>query len=130
MGKRLERDMIWTVKITFGARMRQIHSPRLPKVYSYIVFHLLILIRKDIDAELSRYKQDATRLTQQTGVSSVEEVGNMYDVPTYPFSSSSILLLQTMSHLIANQRSNFQHSTFKIRNNRNPRTDSPKTNIG
>ena len=32
---------------------------------------------KDIDAELSRYKQDATRLTQQTGVSSVEEVGNL-----------------------------------------------------
>jgi sec1 family domain-containing protein 1 len=34
--------------------------------------------RVDIDAELSRYKQDATRLTQQTGVSSVEEVGNLY----------------------------------------------------
>jgi hypothetical protein len=32
----------------------------------------------DIDAELSRYKQDAARLTQQTGVSSVEEVGNLY----------------------------------------------------
>lgn len=35
-------------------------------------------LMKDIDAELSRYKQDATRLTQQTGVSSVEEVGNLY----------------------------------------------------
>lgn len=33
---------------------------------------------KDIDAELSRYKQDAARLTQQTGVSSIEEVGNLY----------------------------------------------------
>jgi sec1 family domain-containing protein 1 len=31
----------------------------------------------DIDAELSRYKQDATRLTQQTGVSSVEEMNNL-----------------------------------------------------
>jgi len=34
-------------------------------------------VAEDIDAELSRYKQDATRLTQQTGVSSVEEVGNL-----------------------------------------------------
>jgi hypothetical protein len=32
----------------------------------------------DIDAELSRYKDDAARLTRQTGVSSVEEVGNLY----------------------------------------------------
>jgi sec1 family domain-containing protein 1 len=35
----------------------------------------------DIDTELSRYKQDATKLTQQTGVSSVEEVGNLYFPP-------------------------------------------------
>ena|SRR5579862_2473752 len=36
-------------------------------------------VAEDIDAELSKYKADAARLTQQTGVSSVEEVGNLYD---------------------------------------------------
>jgi hypothetical protein len=36
------------------------------------------LLMIDIDAELSRYKADAVRITQQTGVSSVEEVGNLY----------------------------------------------------
>lgn len=40
----------------------------------YLLNRLLTL---DIDAELSRYKQDAARITQQTGVSSVEEVGNL-----------------------------------------------------
>ena len=35
-------------------------------------------VAEDIDTELSKYKQDATRLTQQTGVSSIEEVGNLY----------------------------------------------------
>ena len=34
----------------------------------------------DIDTELSRYKQDANRITAQTGVSTVEEVGNLYSV--------------------------------------------------
>jgi sec1 family domain-containing protein 1 len=37
-------------------------------------------VAEDIDAELSKYKTDAARLTQQTGVSSVEEVGNLYVV--------------------------------------------------
>ena len=48
-----------------------------PQVAEGTLFAGLYLI-VDIDAELSRYKQDAARLTRQTGVSSVEEVGNLY----------------------------------------------------
>ena len=48
-----------------------------PRVAEGIKIQFAIL-NLDIDAELSRYKQDAVRLTQQTGVSSVEEVGNLY----------------------------------------------------
>jgi sec1 family domain-containing protein 1 len=54
--------------------MLQIHSLKSLKVHS----QKIILTKTDIDTELSRYKQDATRLTQQTGVSTVEEVGNLY----------------------------------------------------
>jgi hypothetical protein len=53
--------------------MPQIHSHKLPRVPPP---EGLLMI--DIDAELSRYKADAVRITQQTGVSSVEEVGNLY----------------------------------------------------
>ena len=67
------KDTIWKVKISSGERMLPIRFPRWQKVDSR---HTPLM--EDIDAELSRYKQDATRLTQQTGVSSVEEVGNLY----------------------------------------------------
>ena len=48
-----------------------------PQVAEGTLFAVLY-VTIDIDAELSRYKQDAARLTRQTGVSSVEEVGNLY----------------------------------------------------
>jgi hypothetical protein len=73
MVKRHGKDTIWKVKISSGERMLLILSPRWRKVASHRT-----PLMKDIDAELSRYKQDATRLTQQTGASSVEEVGNLY----------------------------------------------------
>jgi len=73
MVKRHGKDTIWKVKISSGERMLLILSPRWQKVASHHT-----PLKKDIDAELSRYKQDATRVTQQTGASSVEEVGNLY----------------------------------------------------
>jgi len=74
------KDTIWIAKTSFGRKMRRIHFPRWRKV----IISLTKQSDVDIDAELSRYKQDATRLTQQTGVSSVEEVGNLY-VLSSPF---------------------------------------------
>lgn len=73
MVKRHEKDTISKAKISSGERMLLILSLKWQKVASH---HAPLM--KDIDAELSRYKQDATRLTQQTGASSVEEVGNLY----------------------------------------------------
>jgi sec1 family domain-containing protein 1 len=52
-----------------------------PQVAEGTLYALQNLMIIDIDAELSRYKQDAARLTRQTGVSSVEEVGNLYPPP-------------------------------------------------
>src|SRR5207237_408018 len=49
-----------------------------PQVAEGRPLYLILFIIIDIDAELSQYKQDAARLTRQTGVSSVEDVGNLY----------------------------------------------------
>jgi len=65
-----------------------------------VSFLLLILLTADIDAELSKYKQDATRLTQQTGVSSIEEVGNLYILIQVSISNNSDLTSNTQ-HLKA-----------------------------
>ena len=63
-----------------------------PQVAEGILFAVSYLMI-DIDAELSRYKQDAARLTRQTGVSSVEEVGNLSDPLESPL--MKVILPQT-----------------------------------
>jgi hypothetical protein len=74
MVKQHAKAMIWKTVISSGRKMHRIPFLKSLKVRTCSNKFLTT----DIDAELSRYKQDAARVTQQTGVSSVEEVGNLF----------------------------------------------------
>jgi sec1 family domain-containing protein 1 len=80
MARQVGRDMILKPRTFSGEKtllIRSHKSQRVPPPRKSSEQLLTI----DIDAELSRYKADAARITQQTGASSVEEVGNLYHAP-------------------------------------------------